>query len=182
MELKRYFLRLATLGLALPLLGCGSSTKSWFGASGGRSAVKTSATSCPAVALISGLTIDYTPSIALPSELALAINGELITYDSCTQNQTTHPSPVSIQTSGNALQISVPIDGSSQLYSAYFSPNSESPPINNQIGFQLYGRDSCSAKLKLIASPQGLVIPWEPVLPYGSACGVYGYRATITAP
>lgn len=160
------------------LAGCNMDTSKLFASSNGDGNHGLNA--CPMIGYVSGFSIKYTASMALPANLAVAIDDQAISYDSCDTNNSTI-FPVSIQGSGSNLTISVPIDGSSPLYSLYFSSNS-GQPTRNDVSFKIYGRSSCSDVLTLIDDRQNLAIPWQPVETYGPSCGAYGYTATVLAP
>lgn len=160
------------------LAGCGVDTSKLFASSDGDG--NHGFNTCPMIGYVSGFSIKYTASMALPANLAVAIDDQAISYDSCDTNNSTIFA-VSIQGSGSNLTISVPIDGSSPLYSLYF-PSNSGQPIRNDVSFKIYGRSSCSDVLTLIDDRQNLVIPWQPVETYGPSCGVYGYTATVVAP
>lgn len=170
------------LSCAMVITGCGSNGQGLFGSnsSAGGSAVG-GAVVCPAVAYISNISIEATSPTALPQYLAVAINGGSTAFDAC-QAMTDQVAigAVSVKTSGNTVQISIPLDPSATLYGSYFS-TSVSTPINSTISVAIYGRSSCSDALALVTSRQDVSVPWQAIEPFSASCGIYGYSATVPA-
>ncbi len=125
------------------------------------------------------MVLRLTSSAALPSNLAVAINGDEIDVDECDGNTSPFDHSIQVNDSGQEAIVRFQLDADSEDREIYFT-DFDSGPNSDLVDIAIFSRSTCSDALSTFKALEEQELNWEPVYANGESCGVTSYTSDST--